>query len=47
MVTCDVEGGLFRAVLDSNAAVAVGDRLRLAPKPDRIRWFDPETANAL
>ncbi|RWK10026.1 ABC transporter ATP-binding protein [Mesorhizobium sp.] len=47
LVTCDVEGGLFRAVLDSGAAVAVGDRLRLAPKPDRIRWFDPETTNAL
>ncbi|RUW79818.1 TOBE domain-containing protein, partial [Mesorhizobium sp. M1E.F.Ca.ET.063.01.1.1] len=47
LVTCDVEGGLFRAVLDTSATVAVGDRLRLAPKPDRIRWFDPETANAL
>ncbi|TIV64625.1 MAG: TOBE domain-containing protein, partial [Mesorhizobium sp.] len=47
LVTCDVEGGLFRAVLDSAATVAVGDSLRLAPKPDRIRWFDPETTNAL
>jgi multiple sugar transport system ATP-binding protein len=47
LVTCDVEGGLFRAVLESNAAVNVGDHLRLAPKADRIRWFDPETTNAL
>jgi len=47
LVTCDVEGGLFRAILDSNASVQVGDHLRLAPKPDRIRWFDPATTNAL
>src|SRR5882757_9038221 len=40
LVTCDVEGGLFRAILESNASVKVGDRLRLAPKADRIRWFD-------
>ncbi|TKB75792.1 MAG: TOBE domain-containing protein, partial [Mesorhizobium sp.] len=47
LVTCDVEGGLFRAILESNVTVAVGDHLRLLPKPDRIRWFDPETTNAL
>lgn len=47
LVTCDVAGKLFRAVLDSGAAISVGDRLRLAPKLDRIRWFDPETTNAL
>ncbi|MDW6022490.1 ABC transporter ATP-binding protein [Mesorhizobium sp. BAC0120] len=47
LVTCDVAGGLFRAVLESSCAVKVGDRLRLAPKPDRIRWFDPETTAAL
>jgi multiple sugar transport system ATP-binding protein len=47
LVICDVAGNLFRAVLDSGAAIGVGDRLRLAPKPDRIRWFDPETTAAL
>ncbi|MEI9409628.1 ABC transporter ATP-binding protein [Mesorhizobium salmacidum] len=47
LVTCDVEGALFRAVLESGAAIAVGDRLRLAPRSDRIRWFDPETTQAL
>lgn len=47
LVTCDVEGSLFRAILESTASVQVGDHLRLAPKPDRIRWFDPETTNAL
>ena len=47
LVTCDVEGSLFRAVLESSVTVGAGDRLRLAPKPNRIRWFDPETTNAL
>jgi multiple sugar transport system ATP-binding protein len=47
LVTCDVDGGLFRAILESNATVNVGDRLKLAPKPDRIRWFDPQTTAAL
>ena len=43
LVTCDVQGALFRAVLDSDMQVRPGDRLTLAPQPDRIRWFDPET----
>jgi multiple sugar transport system ATP-binding protein len=47
LVTCDVDGGLFRAILESSATVNVGDRLKLAPKPDRIRWFDPQTTAAL
>jgi len=47
LVTCDVEGSLFRAVLESSVTVGAGDRLRLAPKPNRIRWFDPETTNSL
>jgi multiple sugar transport system ATP-binding protein len=33
--------------LDSDLAVSPGDRLSLVPKPDRIRWFDPETQKAL
>jgi multiple sugar transport system ATP-binding protein len=47
LVTCDVGGGLFRAVLDSTTEVDVGDSLSLKPKKDRIRWFDPETTQAL
>jgi multiple sugar transport system ATP-binding protein len=47
LVTCEIEGGLFRAILESNAAVKTGDRLKLAPRSDRIRWFDPETSAAL
>ncbi len=47
LVTTEVDGKLFRAVLDSDLKVAPGDELRLAPKPDRIRWFDPETTLAV
>ena len=47
LVTCDVEGGMFRAVLDSDLVVRPGDHLTLAPHPDRVRWFDPETTLAV
>src|SRR5688572_9562757 len=47
LVTTEVEGGLFRAVLDSDIKVAPGDELSLVPKPDRVRWFDPETTAAV
>jgi multiple sugar transport system ATP-binding protein len=47
LVTTEVEGALFRAILDSDVSVAPGDELSLVPKPDRIRWFDPETTKAV
>ncbi|QYK41166.1 MAG: ABC transporter ATP-binding protein [Paracoccaceae bacterium] len=47
LVTADADGALLRAILDSNLTPAPGDRLTLAPQPDRIRWFDPETQKAL
>jgi multiple sugar transport system ATP-binding protein len=47
LVTAEVGGHLFRAVLDSDTAVAPGDTVTLVPQPDRIRWFDPETTRAL
>ena len=47
LVTSEVDGALFRAVLDSDIKVAPGDELSLVPKPDRVRWFDPETAKAV
>ncbi len=47
LVTAEVDGKLFRAVLDSDLKVAPGDELSLVPKPDRIRWFDPETTRAV
>jgi multiple sugar transport system ATP-binding protein len=45
LVTSEVDGKLFRAVLDSDLKVAPGDELSLVPKPDRVRWFDPETSH--
>ena len=47
LITAQVAGHPFRAILDSDRSVAPGDRLTLAPVPDRIRWFDPETQKAL
>ena len=47
LVTCDVDGAMFRAVLDSDMTVKPGDQLTLAPQPDRVRWFDPETTLAV
>lgn len=47
LVTCDVEGHLFRAVLDSDLKIAPGDPLTLAPQPERARWFDPDTTMAV
>ncbi|MDB6178338.1 ABC transporter ATP-binding protein [Paracoccus sp. Z330] len=43
LVTCDVDGASFRAVIDSDSRVNPGDRLSLAPMADRVRWFDKET----
>jgi len=47
LVTSEVDGALFRVVLDSDIRVAPGDELSLVPKPDRVRWFDPETGGAV
>ncbi len=47
LVTSEVDGAVFRAVLDSDLKVAPGDELSLVPKPDRVRWFDPETTKAV
>ena len=45
-LTAEVDGVLFRAVLDSDVRINPGDQLSLVPKPDRIRWFDAETSLA-
>jgi len=47
LVTADVEGRLFRAVLDSDISVSPGDELSLVPREGRMRWFDPETGAAV
>jgi multiple sugar transport system ATP-binding protein len=47
LVTTEIAGKPFRAVLDSDLLISPGDELRLLPKADRIRWFDPETQMAV
>ena len=43
LVTCAIDGQMFRAVLDSDTKVAPGEMLTLQPNADRIRWFDPQS----
>lgn len=47
LVTCDVDGNMFRAILESDLEVKAGDVMKLAPQSDRIRWFDPKTTLAV
>lgn len=47
LVTCTVEGHLFRVVMDSDTSLKTGQIITLAPQANRIRWFDPETALAM
>lgn len=47
LVTCDVEGALFRAIVESDMKLKLGDTLNLAPMVARIRWFDPKSENAV
>jgi multiple sugar transport system ATP-binding protein len=47
LVSLDLGGERFRAVLDNRHALKPGDALRLKPQPDKIRWFDAETGAAL
>ncbi|MFW8595054.1 ABC transporter ATP-binding protein [Cribrihabitans neustonicus] len=47
LVTCEAGGTAIRAVLDSDLALKPGDAIRLAPMPERARWFDPETTKAV
>ncbi|MGZ2255987.1 ABC transporter ATP-binding protein [Roseobacter sp. A03A-229] len=47
LVTCEVDGQLFRAVLDSDFKIKPGEVLTLTPQPDRVRWFDPQTTLAV
>ncbi|WP_105383045.1 ABC transporter ATP-binding protein [Neorhizobium alkalisoli] len=47
LITTDVEGKIFRVVLDSNAEAKTGDMLSLVPRADRIRWFDPQSTSAI
>ena len=43
LVTCAIDGQMFRAVLDSDTKVAPGETLTLQPNANRIRWFDPQS----
>jgi len=43
LVTCAIDGQMFRAVLDSDTKLAAGETITMQPNADRIRWFDPQS----
>lgn len=47
LVTCDVDGTLLRAVLDSDSTIQAGDLVHLQPIQGRVRWFDPASQLAV
>ena len=47
LVSLKVGGTPFRAVLANEIAVSPGEEMTLAPRPDRVRWFDSATGNAI
>ena len=47
LVTMTVANTLFRAVLDSDFRIAAGDTLALKPRPERVRWFDSQSGDAI
>ncbi len=47
LLTAQVAGQPFRAIVESDHHITPGDTITLAPIPDRIRWFDPETHKAI
>lgn len=47
ILTCDVGGSVFRAIIESEEKISTGDVLRFKPQAERIRWFDPESTLAI
>ncbi|MBP0581601.1 ABC transporter ATP-binding protein [Labrys sp. LIt4] len=47
LVSLDVGGHLFRAIVDNDREVRPGENLTLAPRPGSVRWFDVESSAAV
>ena len=47
LVTCDVGGHSFRAVLENDTPVRSGETIHFAAIDGRARWFDPKTGLAV
>ena len=46
-LTTQVDGQMVRVTADSDIAARHGDTLWLRPNPERIRWYDKQSGNAL
>ncbi len=47
LVTCFIEGKLFRVILESDVKLSPGENIVVSPNQDRIRWFDQQTKQAV
>ena len=47
LVSLEIEGQLCRTVLDNGVDLAPGESLRLRPEPDKVRWFDKRSGEAV
>ena len=47
LVTLTVEDRLLRWSTDTDLRLQPGESVRLVPRPDRLRWFDPESGEAV
>ncbi len=47
LVALRTDHGQIRFATDIDRALRPGDPVRLRPRPDRVRWFDPESEEAI
>ncbi len=47
LATLRLDGRLLRFAGDADLSLRPGERLRLRPRADRLRWFDPESGRAV
>jgi multiple sugar transport system ATP-binding protein len=47
LVTCDVDGYMFRTIMDTDSTITSGEKIAFAPIKDRIRWFDPKSQHRI
>lgn len=47
LVTAQVEGQPIKVLVRADAPIGPGDDLWLRPEPEKVRWFDPGTGDAI
>ena len=47
LVTAQVGDQPIKVLVRADAPIGAGDELWLSPEPEKVRWFDPETRDAI